>query len=219
MQNQENPSKSSTLDLNWEKVDAGIYKPNTSRIVCKVLLFVLIGIIVLGIIVACFIHPLDKLSIRLSLSRSYVIDIYSYNSYQSDNQRIYVDGNRIKYFDGRRDHYYEIEGATLYRYYKTADGQWEKTVEAQMDDHSDQNILSALLDKENYQRVKGKLCVYETKPGVKLGGAKKVQYTKGHETGHFNGYYDRFTMNYKDSQTEITVCKIGKTKVTFPWEK
>ncbi len=218
MHNQDNSSKNSVPGRNWEQIDVSIYKPKTSRIVFKVLLFVLIGIIVLSVLAACLTHPLDKLSIRLLLSESYIIDIYSYGNYQSDNQRIYVDGNRIKYFDGKRDHYYEIEGDTLYYYTKTADGQWKKTVESQLTDSSDQNILSALLDKKNYQKVKGEPGVYETKPGVKLRGAKKVKYTRGYETGRF-GYYDRFIMNYKDSQTEITVCKIGNTKVTFPWEK
>lgn len=217
MQNQKPPIS----DLHWEKVDADIYRPKPSRIIFKILLFVLLGIIVLGILAACLIHPLDKLSVRLLLSGSYTIDIFGIDIFgSSGNQRIYVDGNRIRYFDGKHDHYYEIEGDTLYCYKKTTDGQWEKTVDSQLADNSDPNLLTTLLDKENYQKVKGEYRVYETKPGVKLSGAQKVEYTIGYDTGSLiGGRYHQFTLKYKDSTTQISIYDLGKTKVTFPWEK
>ena len=104
------------------------------------------GFVLLLLIYAFVINPMDKLLLKMAITNNYSITI----STNGKESKTLVDGN-VVYTGGR---YYEIVGDERYIYVKNGLGKWVKKKDALYtgDGNSDPGNLGELLDKKNYKR-------------------------------------------------------------------
>ena len=104
------------------------------------------GFVLLLLIYAFVVNPMDKLLLKMAITNNYSITI----STNGKESKTLVDGNVV--FTGGR--YYEIVGDERYIYVKNGLGKWVKKKDTLYtgDGNSDPGNLGELLDKKNYKR-------------------------------------------------------------------
>lgn len=174
--------------------------------------------VVLTFVYTVFIHPVNKLKLRLFLGGSYtmVLKVYAGFSQEQSLATVKVDGNLV-YVSYRGDRtYYEVDGETIYEYRKIDDG-WEKVkTEENMiffgDPDEDTLQMSVLLDRHNYERAKEKFFVHRIKKGVDIGEFDAVEIRRiGMEYG--------FDLYAGGAVGTLVFENIGRTHITPPWEE
>lgn len=199
-------------------------RKEASALIGKIIAWVLLIAVVLGVVYAIFVHPVHKLNLSLFLGRSYEMEIVSP---MGRHTIIKVDGNLISVKEGSYEEiYYETDGDTLYVYRQDANGKWvrKKTTEDALviGSSSAGSTLSieTLFDRRNYERPKDRVGGWRIKDGVNKGGFDEIEFQhlltkykiKAQKTYLSNGVTSYVYMT-------ITIDHIGTTKITPPWEK
>ncbi len=195
----------------------------TSALIGKIISWVLLISVVLGISYAIFVHPVHKLNLSLFLGRSYEMEIVAPTGRHTT---IKVDGNLISVKEGSYEEiYYETDGENFYIYRRDASGKWvrKKTAENALvigSSSGNDFSLDVLFDRRNYEKAKGKPGVWRIKDGVNKGGFDVIEFqhllTQYKITAHKGYVYDNWS-SY--AYMTITIDHIGTTKITPPWEK
>lgn len=183
------------------------------RLALAIVGWILLGALLLYLLFAIFVHPINKLKLRLFLGGSYEMQIAGQGmmSYEVIG-RIRVDGDLI-YMSGT---YYETDGNTIYEY-KKVDGEWQKEKNDEealvVGDASGETVdLSVLLNRRNYEKVKGEISTYRIKEGVDIGEYHNVEFRRV-------GGRSELLLYVPGGIIIITFENIGTTKITPPWEE
>jgi hypothetical protein len=168
----------------------------------------------LFLIFEIFIHPINKLKLRLFLGGSCEIIATAYTPLQSVVLgSLKVDGNII-YKNGT---YYEVDGKTVYQY-EMGRNEWVKTeMEGQLlifGDPDDKVIhLEDFLDRRNYEWAKEKFFTYRLKDDADVNWKGEVEFRR------LPGGQYELKLSVGGVPVTIVFKNIGKVKLDRPWQE
>ena len=180
----------------------------------KLVIWILLGALVIYLLYAILVHPVDKLKIALALGGSCEISVEHKGPMSRQKVTVKVDGNRfcIEGVGTEGPRYYVTEGNLTYTYKQNADGEWEKVL-----DSAGSLGSRVLFDRRNYE--KSNIGVWELKEGVTYEDYERVELCRS------GGKYQITLVNEYTSGNAtlytydvITFEKIGGVKITVPWE-
>ena len=181
-----------------------------------------IFIVVFALFISCLsyalVHPLDKLKMKTALTDSYTMRIVYYvaGAYGAPTLTeviILVDGEYIQV----GSEYYRMSGDTLYKYEQDKKGEWYKKrvsdvavdgMDLSFDDESF-GLGGALLDKDNYHKVKGSFFVWGLNKSVRQELELPTTVTIERRAGK---------ISIVIGSAYISMYKFGRTRITLPWE-
>lgn len=187
-----------------DKVRVSAYSP-----LLKIMSVFLIIALVLSV-VYIFLHPINKVKVKLFLFRNCAIEVVAtyYGAYASE--KILIDGNLIK----AGNVYYEIDGDTVYKYEKTAKDTWMRTV-ADKEEISGENedLVKILFTRSNYKRVKNRPFAWRLKNSVADTVDELSSITLERDGGKIAivGYSNGVRIS-------LRFTRFGRTKIDPPWE-
>ena len=185
--------------------DVADYKKHA--LLYKILAIILIVVLLLSTVYT-FLHPIDKIKLKAFLFRSCTIEVVaSYYGYY-EKEEICIDGNILNY----KSEYYEIDGSTVYKYVEMVNNTWQR-VPADTEWEEDFKTGNNLLDKNNFERVKGKLFTWSLKNSIAENIDDLSLVTLERDEGKIAivGYY-------KGVRYSIRFIRFGRTKIELPWE-
>ena len=175
----------------------------------KIVSIILIAVLILTAVYT-FLHPIDKLKLKLFLFRSYTIEVAasSFGEYQAES--LCVDGNLIKVGAD----YYEIDGDMIYKYVNIGKNTWHRIPADEEWTEDDLELGDKLLDKNNYKRVKGRLFAWRLKNSVAETIDDLSSITLERDGGKIAivGYYYGVRIS-------LRFTLFGRTRIDPPWEK
>lgn len=195
-------------------------RPLMKRPAVRTLAIVLLAALALYLLYAVFVHPIDKLKLRLLATQSCTMTVYAqyyaYGVFRTDTATVRVDGNLIAVASSE---YSKPEGWTYYRLdgdsvdvYEPRVGTWADGTFAWGDVGEINAEYEKLLDRRSYERVKGKLFCWQLRDDVNVRGMWDVQL--GREAGRL-----ALTWNGAGVKYTITFKGFGMTRVELPQEK
>ena len=195
--------------------------------IIKITGWLFLGAFLLWLPYTLFVHPLDKLKVKLFFSNSYEMEMkatvhydfgYDKGVWVQKVRSVKVDGDLVCIYNRSIGNtYYKVVGKTVYEYWQDENGEWKAK-------KSDKNIFSTggssgtgvtfstLLDRRNYEKVKGELGLYRMKGSVDIGDFDRIELQRsnaGYEIKAYSG------SNY----VIITFGYFGVTQITPPWEE
>ena len=185
-----------------------------------------VAALVLGLVLVCaFMHPLDKLKLRMATADSYQIDIVIYDVPLIGTQTMIakVDGD-VKYTNGilfGAEAYTETVKGTDYKYSKNASGAWERAVaeeSSSSDELIDFDTLLRMFDPDNYDKVDGEKNKYAQKADVEIAeDIKDVVITIEDDYFTIDAVGVKSILGFKLSlNMQAKVYNINKTEITLP---
>lgn len=178
----------------------------------RVVAILLLTVFGLFLLYSLFVHPVNKLKLRLLLTKNVTMKIQASYGEQHETVIVKVDGNLIAVGDSQFEPihytYYKIEQDTIYAYNEfTAD--WEP---------QDQSLLAGseefrqLFIADNYKRVKGRLRTWQLKEDVRIDGMQNVRFQR--KAG-------KFTISYQNGLVSCSIVfeKFGRSSIALPGEE
>lgn len=195
-------------------------RPLLSRPAVRIVAIVLLAALALYLLWAAFVHPINKLKLKLLVTQSCTMTVYAqyYNQgvLQAATATVRVDGDLIatassEYSKPEGWTYYRLDGDEVYVYEPTL-GTWESGTLAVGNIGEVSAEYEKLLDRRSYERVKGKLLWWQLKDGVDVQGMWNVQF--GREAG-------RLALSWNEAGVKYTVTfkAFGTTRVELPQGK
>ena len=195
-------------------------RPLLRRPAVRIVAIVLLVAFTLYLLWAVFVHPINKLKLRLLVTQSCTMTVYAQYYHQGVLQAatavVRVDGDLIatassEYSKPEGWTYYRLDGDEVYVYEPTL-GTWADGTVALGDIGIMSDEYETLLDRRSYERVKGRLFRWQLKDGVDVQGMWNVQF--GREAGRL-----ALTWNEAGVKYTITFKAFGTTRVELPREE
>lgn len=217
-----------TMQRERPDVDAPVrYKrPAFSIPAVRIFAFALAVVFALSLLYAVFVHPVDKLNIRLLLQQNctmtFHVKLRHGFGYASGQTEMLLDGNLLAiaesyYTDPYSYVYIEMKDDEI-MVHDFALGDWdhidyETYLLMNGESDSSNDAFIKLFDRRNYERVKGKLFTWKIRDDVDTGYMLDVQFRR--KAG-------KFTISWKDqveSEYMIVFESFGRAKIERIWEE
>ena len=172
------------------------------KVALRVIKIACIVLLITTILWTFLVHPADKLKIKLLLAKNCEIKASAFLG--NETRTIQIDENILFY----KGEYYEIyENGEVYKHEKWLDT-WVMLPSSEFSSsYEDQRDFEILIDRNNYERVEGKLFTWVLKPGIEAFDHRRITLKN-----NFGKY--EFGIGY----VKLTIQKIGLVHIDKPWE-
>ena len=190
--------------------DAPARRPITDIPLVRIIAIILLAAVLIYLLYSIFVHPINKLKLKLFISKSCTMTIVAQYGLQSAKATVKVDGNIICI----TDNYYKIEGDKLLAYdYDLKSWINAERVAGEIVDLNDISAYEAILSRRNYKLAKGKFFTWELKDGVDAGGMIDLEFRR--KGGRFSfTWFDVYGIKYT-----LTFTAFGTTHLDPPDKK
>ena len=197
--------------------------PDRWKLVLRIVIPVILGVLVLCLLVGCLVHPLDWLKLRMMLTKNYEIVI----SHPSSDSKTYVrvDGRYVSIGNDATApyQYYEITEDGINVYENINGKGWALTQTGLDSIHTGPGsgtTLDELLDRKNYAWLPGvdegslSLRAYSQKKDAEIRGMNNVRFYVKDNRYVFSFFPD--TQGQYTSTATVEFSSFGKVKVILP---
>ncbi len=192
----------------------------TKKIIIAAVAAVLCIAIIVGIVLWCSMHPLEKFALKIARKQNFQMDVVlsGIPIFGSVALTCEVDGNvqHIPKATFISEQYLETVDDKLYTYTKSDDGKWSKTesdADSILSKLQNSEAFKELINLDNYEEVEGKKNVYRQKEGVEFDGFKDVTIALEKDTCSIEMILYTSGMAL---DTTIVISNIGEMDLTLP---